>query len=209
MKKYLLLLLLPALILSACSASTGTTTDASSIPADPASRTLTPLSQVAVGIFKLEGTDQAVTAEQAKALLPLWQVYSSLSGSDTAAADEVQALENQILDGLTEEQMNAITALNLTQQDVLGLIQEQGFAMGGSTASGSRTTEDGHVFVPGSGGGPGGGGGPMMGGGPMYDGVNPGSGTPSPDSVRPSTMQRTPVLLIQAVIDFLTERAGA
>ena len=41
--------------------------------------------EMMIGIFKLEGTDNAVTAKEATQLLPLWQVYKDLTSSTSAA----------------------------------------------------------------------------------------------------------------------------
>ena len=49
--------------------------------------------QVAIGTIKLDGTENAVTAEQAKELLPLWETLQVLEGSDTAATEEKDALD--------------------------------------------------------------------------------------------------------------------
>ena len=84
------LLLIPILLLSACgSAATSTTSN----PQGTASAQVMPLPEkLALGTLKLEGTANAVTAKQASDLLPLWQVYSSLITSDTAAQEEKDAL---------------------------------------------------------------------------------------------------------------------
>src|SRR3990172_3495827 len=50
------------------------------------------VSQLAAGTLSLECSDLAVSAEQAAALLPLWQAYRALSQSDTTAAAELEAL---------------------------------------------------------------------------------------------------------------------
>jgi hypothetical protein len=83
-----------------------------------------------VGTFKLDDTDQAVTGEEAGKLLPLWQAYRSLSTSQTAAEAEVDALLNQIGSTMTAEQMKAIEALNLTNTDMMSLLQSMGGGMG-------------------------------------------------------------------------------
>lgn len=215
MKKLILPLMLLAMVVSACgtaqnSANPGTDTD-------PAARTLPPLSKVAVGIFRLEGTPQAVTAGQAAQLLPLWEVYSTLSQSETAAPQEVEALAKQMQDSMTADQTGAIEALNLTQQDVFALMQEQGLMADAPQASGTRTAGGGQQFTGGfpAGGPPdgGGGGGPQFSGG-FPDGRRQGgattSGTPSADgrTGARAAMDRIPAPLIQAVIDLLKERAG-
>ena len=83
-----------------------------------------------VGTLKLEDTDQAVSAEQAATLLPLWQAYRSLSTSQTAAEAEVDALLNQIQSTMTSDQVDAINAMNLTITDMMDLMQSMGVGMG-------------------------------------------------------------------------------
>ena len=151
---YILTLL--ALTLSACSgaASTQTTSAAQS---DPTTGTLPVATQLLLGTFKLEGTDQAVTAEQAKELLPLWQVYSDLLTSDTAAQAEIDALVTQIQETMTAKQIQAIEDMNLTGSDMFALMQEQGVNLGaGPSASGglSSSTAGMPGGDPGAGGPP-------------------------------------------------------
>jgi hypothetical protein len=91
--------------------------------------------QLVLGTMRLEEAGNAVTAEQAKSLLPLWQ---SLQGGVTAQA-EVSAVLKQIESTMTHDQLAAIAAMRLTQEDLQSWMQEQG--MGGG--------------FPGPGGGPG------------------------------------------------------
>jgi hypothetical protein len=84
-------------------------------------------SQLILGTINLEGTENAVTPEQAKALLPLWQ---ALRGGVTAQA-EMSALMKQIERTMTAEQLAAIAAMQLTQEDMQAWMQEQGLGMGG------------------------------------------------------------------------------
>ena len=49
-------------------------------------------SKLALGTLILEDGEQAVTAEEAKTLLPLWKAVKSLSSSQTASQDEINAL---------------------------------------------------------------------------------------------------------------------
>ena len=181
MKKLILPLIMLAVLLSACGASK--TSSPAGNGNDPAARTLPPLTQVAIGIFKLEGTDQAVTAKQASDLLPLWQVYSTLNQSDTAAQAEVDALVQQIQDSMTSDQMKAIQGLKLTQKDVFALMQEKGIITDIPQGTGTRTpSNNGSGFTqnfPGGrpeGGFQGGGGVPPEGGG-IPGGNFPRSGT--------------------------------
>jgi hypothetical protein len=107
------LLVILAIVLSACSSqSTGT-----SIPS--ANNDLPIETLLAVGTRKLDGTDQEVSVEQAEKLVLYWQVYKELSQSETAAQAEIDGLIAQIEETMTDDQMQAITDLSITQQDVL------------------------------------------------------------------------------------------
>ena len=85
-------------------------------------------SQIALGTFLLEGTETAVTSEQAKALLPLWQVIVSGSLESTAETD---AVLKQIEGAMTPAQVSAIAAMQLTAEDMRTWAQEQGVSLGG------------------------------------------------------------------------------
>ena len=84
-------------------------------------------SQLALGTVRLEETENGVTPEQATALLPLWQ---ALQGGVTAQA-EVNAVLKQIEGTMTSEQLAAVAAMQLTQEDMQAWMQEQGLRMGG------------------------------------------------------------------------------
>lgn len=90
-------------------------------------------SQLALGTFQLEGTENAVTPEQAKTLLPLWQ---ALQGGVTAQA-EINAVLKQIESAMTQEQLQAIAAMQLTQEDLRAWMEEQGMQMPGGPGEGS------------------------------------------------------------------------
>ena len=85
-------------------------------------------SQLALGTIQLEGTENSVTSEQATSLLPLWQALQR--GGVTAQA-EVDAVLKQIEGTMTSEQLAAIAAMQLTQEDLRAWMQEQGPGMGG------------------------------------------------------------------------------
>jgi len=99
--------------------------------------------QLALGTIQLKGTENAVTPEQAVALLPLWQ---SLQGSATAQA-EVDAVLKQIEGTITQEQLEAIAAMQLTQGDLQAWMQEQGLGMppGGEMPPGGGTPPGGEM----------------------------------------------------------------
>ena len=83
--------------------------------------------QLVLGILRLEETENAVTPKQATALLPLWQ---ALRGGVTAQA-EVNAVLKQIEGTMTPEQLAAVAAMQLTQDDLRAWMEEQGLGMGG------------------------------------------------------------------------------
>jgi hypothetical protein len=88
------------------------------------------VSQLLVGTINLESTDMAVDPEQAAELLPLWKAARSLYTSDTSAEAEKTAILNQIQDAMAPEQIEAIAAMQLTQEDVMGSMQEIREALG-------------------------------------------------------------------------------
>jgi hypothetical protein len=118
-------------------------------------------SQLILGTLMLEDTDQAVDAEQAAELLPLWQMQKTLAGSDTASSAEKEALLEQIQETMTPEQIRAIAAMQLTQEDSFaymqkaGLIQRQQFSgTPGASNSGGGNFPGGGGSVIIEGGGP-------------------------------------------------------
>ena len=143
MKKTLFALtMIFALALTACG---GTAPETTSLNADYENALSVEL-QLSAGTFKLEGTDLAVDAAQAANLIPLWQVLTSLNESGTAAPEEIDALVVQIQETMTAEQINAITAMQLTVEDMGAVMQEYGLTSG--MGDGATPPEG---FVPGQG----------------------------------------------------------
>jgi len=93
--------------------------------------------QLALGIIRLERTPDAVTTEQARALLPLWQAMRTLTASSTAATAEVAAVQSQITAGLTPAQLSAIAARQLTNADLQAYYAEIGIAVQQTPESGA------------------------------------------------------------------------
>jgi len=168
--------------------------------------------KLALGIINLEETENAVTAEQAKELLPMFHVLKDLDASDTAAQEEVNGLVDQIQSTLTDKQTQAIDAMSLSMRDVFSVVQ------GGSGKS-SATTSSSTSGSSGNGGGMGGppdmGGGGSSGGMPGGGGGMPGGlGTSSSSSSSSSkdtgttvtTTSSTPSALLDAVIKVLEKK---
>ncbi len=220
MKKIIIILALFTLTMTACGASSKAPTVSQN---SQNSRTLSPMTQLLVGTLKLDGTDQAVTREQAAELLPLWQVYKELIASDTAAQAEIDGLSGQIQDAMTSDQSKAIANMKLTQADVMAFMQQQGVNMGAAPSgqsSRSGTTNQGSSGFPGGGGAPPSGGFP--GGGDPGGGIPggnmttlQGSGTQSANAApgaqqgRGGNMNRIPSALIDALIQYLQKKAAS
>ena len=90
--------------------------------------------QLALGTIRLEETDNAVTSEQAAALLPLWE---ALRGGVTTQT-EVNAVLKQIEGTMAQEQLQAIAAMQLTQEYLQTWMQEQGKGSGFPLAGGDQ-----------------------------------------------------------------------
>jgi len=180
--------------------------------------------QLLVGTLKMEGTDLAVDAQQASDLLPLWQAYNELMKSDTAAQAEIDAVVAQIQATMTPQQVQAITAMKLTQQDEFSLMQELGLVSNRPQASGTPGASSGQGFqgyAPGAGGDrpggyPGGGAGGGAGGYPGAGGVPGGGQGFNPQQMATAqagraqssgTSERIPTPLLNALIDLLQKRA--
>ena len=203
-----------AILLSACSTQTP--------QAAPAQAELNTESKLIVGTFKLDGTEQAVTKDQAKQLVILWQVYQEISQSNTAAQEEVDGLLKQIEGTMTDAQTQAITNLNLSQRDVMSLMQEKGLmgnlpqtSNSSSSSSSSGSNSSGGGAAMGAGGPPDmGAGGPpdMGGGGPMMmggGGSSSGSSSSSSSSSSSTQTRMNPTSqLLDALIEYLQGIAG-
>ena len=82
--------------------------------------------RLAAGTLALEGTPQAVSAAQAKALLPLWQKVKTLEGDANTQAADLQAAYQQVEAAMTAEQIKAIQAMSLGGPELQTLMQTYG-----------------------------------------------------------------------------------
>jgi len=202
----LTIMLVLTLILTACGTQGGTT-------GSPTAEALPASAKLILGTFKLEGTENAVTAEQAAELLPLWQVYQSLTASDTAAQTEIDALVQQLQETMTSSQVKSIDAMNLTQNDVMTVMAEQNIV---EAASQQGTTTTVNVSGGAPQGGPadggmppadiGAGADPMMGGGAAP--VTTSSGSTSSTTTQSTGSAGIPSALLDALIQLLQGKAA-
>jgi hypothetical protein len=173
--------------------------------------------RIALGTLKLDGTDHAVTAEQAAELLPLWETMKVLENSDTAAKEEIEALGTQIQETMTDGQMQAITAMSLTRQDMFAILQSQGGGNGSNrqfnnsqsgNSPGNGNRNFGGGFGPGAGGPPPDGGG-FQGFGGQGQNRNASQIATAQAARQVRSGNRIPAPLINAVIEFLKKKAGS
>ena len=210
--KFLGVLVSLTLILVACGGTDGAANTATTALNEDYPDALTIQTQLTLGTLKLEETDLAVDSAQATELLTLWQAIRSLSSSDITAEGEIEAIVNQILDTMSPEQLEAIAAMELTQEGILELTQELGIARGGDwTGEGDPRSSAPDEMVPSSGGGPGGG----MGGGPGGGGFGELGGDLDPEQIatlqaeraeKQSSGDRFTMFLINPLIQMLEER---
>jgi len=164
MKKVTIVLssLMLVLLLAACGSSaevdSSAPTEEARLNDEYADALLVP-AQLALGSLNLEGTQLTIDAAQAAGLLPLWQVYQSMSGSETAATAELTAMLNQLQDTMTAEQIAAIAAMKLTAEDATAWMEKTGQEIGvGGKWGGDEPPAGGGERTGGApGGGPGGG----------------------------------------------------
>jgi hypothetical protein len=162
-KTFIPIFLFLIFLLTACAASNSSPTAANNFSGN----TSLPLAmQLVVGTFKLEKTANAVTADQAVKLLPLWQVYKDLSVSTSAAQEEINALADQIQGTMTPEQVQAISDMKLTRRDISQIMQDLGVESANRPNASGTPRPNGGQGGNFPGGGPGGG--PPGGGGPGF-----------------------------------------
>jgi hypothetical protein len=129
------LLLLFTLILSACASSKSSTSSSETTGKLPTQ------TKLILGTINLEGTDYAVTAEQAKDLLPMFYVLQELNDSKFTSQEEVDGLVDQVQQTLTDDQIKTINDMSLSIQDILAVTQSG--SVGSATSKASSTSGTG------------------------------------------------------------------
>ncbi|MCX6025233.1 MAG: hypothetical protein NTY23_03065 [Chloroflexi bacterium] len=222
MKKGVVITISMLLVLGlvACGGSSSSTSQASTASKLSTSYTgaLPAVTQLAAGTLSLEGSELAVSAEQAVALLPLWQAYRALSQSDTTAPAELEALTNQILETMTSAQIDAINAMQLKQADLGSLMEKLGLrpvlAAGATPGAQFQRGEgfpQGFAGAP-PGGAPGAGGfvfsGGFEGGGGQGLAANPNATPQAARTPRAGGSSRQTLFFIEPLLTMLQARAG-
>jgi hypothetical protein len=104
--------------------------------------------QLMVGTFLLEGTDDAVTSEQAAELVILWKAFRSLSSSDNVALEEMEGLLSQVQRTMSPAQMDSIASMEIALEDMFAMAQDLG-TMPEDFAGFGRGEGDGEGFPEG------------------------------------------------------------
>ncbi len=174
-----------------------------------------PLSmQLALGTLKLEGTDAAVTPEQAAELLPLWKAANKLSGADNVTLQELEGLFKQIQKAMSTGQMQAIQSMDLSGPNMADIAKELGLELpaGGPAnlteaqqATMEASRQNGQMPPADFGGGP------PPGGMPGGDGAPPGGGPQASSSNSNQTARQAGrsgfgTAIYKAVIDLLEKK---
>ncbi len=71
-----------------------------------------------LGILDLEGQSLALDAEQARSMLPLWQALLALGTDSNTTPEEINALNDQIMEILTGEQLAAIAGMSWDETEI-------------------------------------------------------------------------------------------
>jgi hypothetical protein len=192
-------LVMVVLLLTACSPKTTTTTSSASGSTTTAKQVDTALpafTQLLVGTFELEDTPQAVTADQAATLLPLWKAYRSLSNNSSSSPEEREALQKQIEQSMTAEQRKVIADTQINRDILLAVMQERGLTTAAAArgaagnATGAGQAGQGQRSAFGGGGMPGlEGGMPPQGGGQGFPGTGGGT-VPNPQELQTRQAER-------------------
>jgi hypothetical protein len=212
MKKWMIVTIVIGLVLALTACGSSQSSTAAATP----STALSLEGQLLVGTLKLESTSQAVSADQAGQLLPLWETLQSLASSGTAASQEVDAVVSQIESTMSAQQISSITAMDLTQQDLAVAIADAGASSANSNSANSITANSAQMpAIAGApaAGDPGGGNPPAdMGGSLAASSGAQSAGQTQTGSTQAVTSQSTgatsqvPAALIQALVELLQKK---
>jgi hypothetical protein len=111
--------------------------------------------QLILGTFKLEGTDLAVSKEQASILVPLYTNLKTVMESmmpaqgtqpqavNTETQAQIDTIIKDILAAMTPEQVKAISDMQITREIAQSIMTENGISLGGPEQGGTGNPPDG------------------------------------------------------------------
>ncbi|MCD6285412.1 MAG: hypothetical protein J7M39_05810 [Anaerolineae bacterium] len=85
--------------------------------------------QLALGTLRLAETEEAVTEAQGQELLFYWQALKALTADTTTASEETSAVQDQLFETMTAEQLASIRSMALTNADLTAFYTEMGIEM--------------------------------------------------------------------------------
>jgi hypothetical protein len=97
-----------------------------------------PVMSLLFGTLMLEDSELAINSAMAMELLPLWQAARTIYTSGTSAAEEKDAILEQISGVMTAEQLVSIQAMELTTEDMRAAMRE---VLGGAFPEGMQPGE--------------------------------------------------------------------
>lgn len=167
--------------------------------------------QLIVGSFQLEGSQWAITGPQAVTMLPVWSALKDLAQNSAATQEQYKELIEQALQAMTDEQIQAISSMQITRESMAAMMEAEGISMNGMQPAGGAGPGSGWGAPPQGtppAGMPGNGEGAPPEGGTPPDGMLP-EGTPPTGALQEMGLLRVPSELLDAFIEFLTEKAAS
>jgi hypothetical protein len=212
MKKWMFVSIVISLVLALTACGSTQSPNA----AATATATLSPEGQLLVGTLKLESTTLAISADQADQLLPLWETLQSLASSNTAASQEIDAVVSQIKSTMSPQQVSSITAMKLTQQDLVAAAENAGVSSAASSSASTTSTTNASLAQLQSGAGDPGGGNPPA---DMGSNISAAAGAQSAGQTQAGTIQAIATqsagttnqispALIKTVVELLKKKIG-
>lgn len=112
------------LALAGCAGATPAPTAAPAGPTGNGTQENALENRLAVGTLELEATSLAVTAEEAKQLLPLWSTIKDMMANPATTQSDLLGEYQRVEQGMTSDQLQAIQKLTLNQTDIQALMQK-------------------------------------------------------------------------------------
>lgn len=128
-KKILIMIAFGAMLITLVSCGTGTSSEstAGNSAGDAGDQwadvELNDATILAIGTIGLDGTENAVTVDQASTLITLWEAYTSLAYDDATAQAELDAVINAITAAMTDEQLADIDAMHISADSIPAILE--------------------------------------------------------------------------------------
>jgi hypothetical protein len=118
------LLIVLVVALAGCASATPVLTPTPAGPPAGGTPEVSLENRLAIGTLELEGTAQAVTADQAKQILPLWSTIKDMMANPATTTSDLLAEYQRVEGDMTSDQLQAIQNLTLSQSDTQALMKK-------------------------------------------------------------------------------------